>query len=32
MLTKALRQTQRWALSLIGYPPQRVEPFRGALL
>ncbi|HEY6394076.1 MAG TPA: hypothetical protein VIX12_01590 [Candidatus Binataceae bacterium] len=28
----ALRQARKWALNLINYPPQRDEPFRGALL
>jgi hypothetical protein len=29
---EALRQARRWALSLLQHPPQRDEPFRGALL
>jgi len=29
---EALRQARRWAINLLQYPPQRDEPFRGALL
>ncbi|HZO82226.1 MAG TPA: hypothetical protein VFB33_11085 [Candidatus Binataceae bacterium] len=29
---EALRQARRWALSLLQHPPQRDDPFRGALL
>lgn len=28
----ALRQARRWAINLLQYPPQRDDPFRGALL
>lgn len=29
---EALRQARKWAINLLQYPPQRDEPFRGALL
>jgi hypothetical protein len=29
---EALKQARRWALNLLQHPPQRDEPFRGALL
>jgi hypothetical protein len=29
---EALRQARRWAINLIQHPPQRDDPFRGALL
>ncbi len=29
---EALRQSRRWAINLLQHPPQRDDPFRGALL